>query len=181
MKRPPCQLLDDYLDHDLEPGDHTRFVAHLSKCPSCQQAVADYNRLENILTEAIALEPIPENITARIEAGLQRQGLWRWGVASAMLAATAAAIWLIAHYFSQTPELNLSVVEVTTPPAESKTSPSAGPVRISFPADANVLVMREKSESPNVTVVHVYSGLMPAHPRTKARETMPSIPERTEQ
>jgi anti-sigma factor RsiW len=181
MKTSPCQSLDDYLDHDLEPAELARFVAHLSECPSCEQAVADHQRLENLLGEAVELDAVPENLVVRIESGLQLRRQRRWVAAAAALAATAATIWLIARNLPRTPEPELPVVEVTTQPTVVKASPSAVPVRISFPLGANVLVVREDSESPNITIVHVYSGLMPAPARAPARESTSSIPERSEQ
>src|SRR5262245_51395656 len=99
MKTSLCQLLDDYLDHDLGPAENTNFVAHISECPSCQQAVSDHERLKNLLTEAVGVEPIPEDLVAKIEGGLQLRRRQRWVAASAALAATAAAIWLVSRHF----------------------------------------------------------------------------------
>jgi anti-sigma factor RsiW len=180
MKTHLCQLLNDYLDHDLEPDEKAHFVAHLSECRNCRQAVANHRRLKNLLEEAVRLEPIPESLIPKIEARLGLRRWRRWIAGSAALAATAATIWLITHHFPRTPDQDLSVVKVATQPTGIKASSSPVPVRISFPADANVLVMREKSESPNITIVHVYTGLMTESARPEIGESKSSIRERSE-
>jgi len=182
MKTSPCQLLDDYLDHDLEPAERTRFVAHLPECASCRQAVEEHERLKTLLAEAVDLERVPENLITQIEAGLR---LWRrrrrWIAAAAALTAAAATILLVARNLSRTPEPDWPVVQVGTEPPVSVAPPTADPVRITFPPGANVLVVREKSESPNITIVRVYSGQLPTRARGQSREATPSIPERSEQ
>jgi len=182
MKTSLCQSLDDYLDHDLTPAERVRFVAHLPECPSCSQAVADHQRLETLLGEAVArLEPTPQDLVVQIEARLRLARRRRWIAAAAALAASAAVIWLVVHNLPQTGEPELPVVKVTPESHGIEPSAAACPVRITFPASANVLVVREKSESPNVTIVRVYSGLASAPNHTQAKETPPSIPERNEQ
>ena len=161
MKISICQLLDDYLDHDLDPVERSQFIAHLSECSSCRQAIAEQERLESLLAEANArLEPSPVGLVIQIEECLRQNRRRRWVVVAAAVAATAAAICLVCR----TPlRPGPSEFPVTEPVAESNSPQLPQPslsVRVSFPHDANVFAVREKSDSPNVTIVHVYSGLL---------------------
>jgi hypothetical protein len=181
MKSSPCESLDDYLDHDLDPADSAHFVAHLPECPSCQHAVAEHQRLETLLGEAVGLEAVPENLVMQIETGLQPRRQRRWVAAAAGLAATAAAIFVVARNLPRTIEPDLPVVKEVIEPPVVAAPPARDPVRITFPPGANVLVVREKSDSPNITIVRVYTGLMPRQARAPTPETEPSNPERSAQ
>src|SRR5438874_1760968 len=137
MKTSLCQALDDYLDHDLAPAESVRFVAHLSECPSCRQAVAEHQRLENLLGETVArLETAPGNLVMQIEGGLRLARRRRWVAAAAALAATAATICLVARQFPRIPEPDLPMVKVAIKPPVIAAPLEASPVRIKFPAGA---------------------------------------------
>jgi hypothetical protein len=181
MKPSLCQLLQDYLDHDLVPAERARFVAHLPECPSCKQAVEENQRLENMLVEAIGLEPVPRNLVAQVKDRLRLRRRRRWVAAAAALAATAATAFLVVRNLPRTPQSELPAAKVSNEPRVVVMAPASDPVRITFPVDANVLMVREKSDSPNVTIVRVYSGLMPSPARARTPETESSIPERSEQ
>jgi anti-sigma factor RsiW len=181
MKASLCQSLDDYLDHDLVPAERARFVAHLSECPSCKQAVEENQQLENMLVEAIGLEPVPRNLVAQVKDRLRLRRRRRWVAAAAALAATAATVFLVVRNLPLTPQSELPAAKVSSERPVVVAAPARDPVRIIFPADANVLVVREKSDSPNVTIVRVYAGLRSSPTRAQTREAEPSIPERSEQ
>jgi hypothetical protein len=79
--------------------------------------------------------------------------------AAMALAATAAALWLVVRHLPQPNGQKPSIVKARVepfPPPKAKPDDS---VQVSFPRDKNLFFVREKSESPNVTIVHVYSGL----------------------
>jgi len=176
----PCQLLEDYLDHDLTGTDLSRFIDHLLECTLCRQAVADHKRLQSLLTEASArLEPIPEKLVPRIESRVKSARRRRIAGTAAALAATAAALWLLTRYLPQrhgpAPSIATNLIGLSPPPGPKV----ADSVRVSFPHDANLFFVRENSDSPNVTVVHVYSGLW--SPPHRSRNRASDSPERSDE
>ena len=173
-----CQFLDDYLDHDLAQAEVALFVAHLSECPKCHEAVAEHHRLETLLADATSrLEPVPSHLVPRIESRVRMVRRRRWAGFGAGLAASVAVAWLIGRYLPLAHEFEPPVAKGPTELSPSLGQPSTGQVRITFPAGANVLIVREKSESPNVTFIQIYSGLCRAPSLTKGRSS--SIPERS--
>jgi hypothetical protein len=173
-----CQFLDDYLDHDLAQAEVALFVAHLSKCPNCRQAVAEQHRFETLLADATSrLEPVPSHLVPRIKSRVRMVRRRRWAGIGAGLAASVAVAWLISRYLPLAHQFELPVEKGPTELSPSLGQPPFGQVRITFPAGANVLIVREKSESPNVTFIQIYSGLCRAPSLTKGRSS--SIPERS--
>lgn len=180
MNMSSCQFLDDYLDHDLAQTEVALFVAHLSECPSCRQEVAEQHRLETLLADATSqLEPVPSHLVTRIRSRVSMVRRRRWVGFSAGLAASVAVAWLIGRHLPLAHEFEPPVARGPTEPSASLAQSPAGQVRVTFPAGANVLIVREKSESPNVTFIQIYSGLCKAPSLTKGRSS--SIPERSHQ
>jgi len=136
-----CELLDDYVAHDLTGDERARFAAHLSDCAACRRAVDEQRRLDSLLVEATArLVSVPASLAERVERRLRIARSRRLAAGVALLAATAAAIciWL----------RNPPPTDAPTPPArvQPEAPPSelplaVDPVRVTFPADANVLVV----------------------------------------
>jgi len=173
-----CQFLDDYLDHDLAQAEVALFVAHLSECPKCHEAVAEHHRLETLLADATSrLEPVPGHLVPRIKSRVRMVRRRRWAGFGAGLAASVAVAWLIGRYLPLAHEFEPPVAKGPTEQSPSLAQPAPDQVRITFPAGANVLIVREKSESPNVTFIQIYSGLCRAPSLTKGRSS--SIPERS--
>lgn len=170
----PCQFLDDYLAHDLAGEEQTRFTAHLADCPQCSRAVADQERLEGLLVEATArMEPVPPGLVRQIESRLRSTSRRRLAGAVAALLSTAAIIWLLVHRPTPPaePEVTQKVAGFT--PVAPEAPRSAASVRVTFPT-GNVLAIKEKAESENVTLIRVYPGLRPApqtasHPDSSVR------------
>jgi hypothetical protein len=171
-----CQFLDDYLDHDLAQAEVALFVAHLSECPKCREAVAEHHRLETLLANATSrLEPVPSHLVPRIESRVRMVRRRRWAGFSASLAASVAVAWLLSRYLPPDHQFDPPVANGPSELSLSSIQQPSGQVRITFPAGANVLIVREKSESPNVTFIQIYSGLCRAPSLAKAS----SIPERS--
>jgi anti-sigma factor RsiW len=164
MDEPLCQWLDDFLAHDLSGDEKQRFVDHLTVCPRCRDAVAEFRRMSERLVEAVQrLEPIPSALASRVALRIQIVRQRRFAIAAVALAASIAlfAFWLQPDH-------------PATPPASRDLGPilasNASPVRVTFPAH-NVIAVPVKSESPNVTVLMVYPVL---------QSESPSNPERNE-
>ncbi len=144
--------------------------------PNCRQAVAEQHRLETLLADATSrLEPVPSHLVPRIKSRVRMVRRRRWAGIGVGLAASVAAAWLIGRYFDLAHRFEPPVAKGPTELSPPMAQQPPGQVRITFPAGANVLIVREKSESPNVTFIQVYSGLCRAPSLTKAS----SIPERS--
>jgi hypothetical protein len=171
----PCKFLDDYLDHDLPGADLTRFIDHLPGCALCRQVVADHEKLRALLQEASnQLELIPKDLVPEVKSRVRSARRRRFAAAAASLAATAAVIWLVIQRLPppQSPKPAIAKIQRESPALPgSKVEDS---VRVSFPHDAKMFFVREMSDSPNVTIVHVYSGLA-SPPHLSAQKTTPEI------
>jgi hypothetical protein len=177
MRTPACEYLEDYLDHDLAGVELSQFVDHLPECSSCRLAIAEHERLEKLVIDAARLEPIPAGLVSRIEARMRLTRRLRWAGIAAAVAASFAVIWLIGHYVPLAKQPEPAVAIGPTEPSPSETLPAADHVRVTFPAGSNVLIVREKSEIPNVTFVQIYSGLYRGPSLAKAPSS--STPERS--
>jgi anti-sigma factor RsiW len=172
MNRLPCQALDDYLAHDVAGEELTGFTAHLADCPACARAVREQRRLEGLLTEATArLEPLPAGLTRRVADRVHSARLRRLAVAAVALLAAAAAVvaWMVTRpaVVPHDPEPRQAQVQPEPPPEEAS-------ARVRFPT-ADVVVVREELDQPNVTFLWVYPGL-----RTAARPAEESVTERSD-
>jgi anti-sigma factor RsiW len=159
MNVPPCHLLDDYLAHNLRGDDEARFLEHLSGCPTCRQAVQEHERLAALLVEASSqLEPLPAGLTERIALRLRAARRLRAValVAAALVAMTA--MWLITRE-GERPDKPPIEAEVGPEPRVVEAPRPVEPVRVTFPADADVIAVPVKIDSPNVTFIWVYPGL----------------------
>jgi hypothetical protein len=160
MNPTPCRCLDDYLAHDLKGEELARFTGHLPACPDCAQAVRAAERLQTLLREATQLEALPPGLTQRLERRLRVRRRGHLVAALGLVAAAIVAAWLLRPTSEpvQTPAPKVEVGVVPDPPApQASAAPAA--VRVVFPRGANVVAVREKMESPNVTFFWVYPGL----------------------
>ncbi len=158
MLMSPCQLLDDYLAHDLIGDEHTRFVAHLPDCPECRRAVREQQRLDDLLMEATAeLEPVPAGLTGRIERRLRAARRRRVAAALTALVAAVAGLWLFGRPAPRMDDPRPPLAQVPSEPPRP-----AARVRVTFPARANLLAVPVPTDSPNVTALLVYPSRRPA-------------------
>jgi hypothetical protein len=155
----PCELLDDYLARDLAADSLARFVEHVPNCADCRRAVAEQERLDQILTDAVEhLEPVPTHLTRGIERRGLTIGRQRLVTAVAALAASIAFIWFAVR---PTP----LPIDRTTPPIAEP--PAMAAVKVKFPS-GEVIAVPETMDVPNVTFLWV-------HP-TLARNSERSLP-----
>jgi anti-sigma factor RsiW len=152
----PCDALDDYLAHDLTGDDLARFTAHLPECTDCRRAVGEHERFAALLGEAVAARgPVPAGLTERVGRRLRAARRRRFAAAVGALAAAVAVVWLVGRTVPRPVKQSPEVAQAQPAP---EVSPSAQ-VRVTFPPTANVIVVPEPSDSPNVTFLWVYPGL----------------------
>ena len=63
--REVVELMTDYLDNSLSPGDRARFEQHLSGCDGCTAYLAQL-RAARALMDRSAIEPVPELMRAEL-------------------------------------------------------------------------------------------------------------------
>src|SRR5262245_25317921 len=152
MNPSPCQSLADYLARDLGEPDRARFEAHLADCPDCRRAVGEAQRLQGLLAAAVSeLEPVPGGLVERVGRRLRRARRRRIAAVVGALAPAAAVLWLVSR--TAPPRVE---PEPPPPGADGQPDPPApggaavepaAQVRVTFPADANVVVVRAETES----------------------------------
>ncbi len=90
-------LVDAYVDGELELLKSLEVEAHLRDCPACARLRANHLALRDVL--APLYEPAPAALARRIRRSARPPrarlaGRWAWGLASAALAAIAALLLL---------------------------------------------------------------------------------------
>jgi anti-sigma factor RsiW len=154
-----CEMLDDYIAHDLAAPERARFEAHLALCPACRQNVEAERYLDSLLVEA-GSGPIPGGLSERVHRRLVAARRRRVAAGLAALAACAivcvlAGQWLTSH---QLPMPAPEVKAHSNPPAP-EAPPATAPVRVTFRDPARVLAVPVPSDSPHVTLIQIYTGL----------------------
>jgi anti-sigma factor RsiW len=182
MNPSPCQLLDDYVAHDLTGDDLARFEAHLPDCSQCHRAVREERQLDAMLSEAVTrLDPSPEGLSKRVERRLRVAQHRR--VAAVVLASAASVVImvLVGRFVLRTEPPKLTEqVRVQPEPPEPDGPPAAERVRVTFPAGVGVIAIPEPSESPNVTIIRVYTGLREPYRTEPVDEAFLPTPERSD-
>jgi len=152
----PCQLLDDYLDHDLTGDDLARFTAHLPGCAECRRAVGEHQRLTALLAEA-----------GRGPGSGSRGADGPGRVPAAGGAATPVCERGSRHWPRRPSSSGSSAMcprglsSRRPRVAEVRPAPEPPPpqARVTFPRAADVIVVPGPTNSPNVTFLWVYPGL----------------------
>jgi hypothetical protein len=170
-----CQLLEDYVSHDLSAADCARFEAHLEECLSCRQSLGQEHRLEALLGAGLS-ESLPPGFGDRLDLRLRaaKRRRLRAGVA----AVAASLVFLLlgrALLAPETPTPEQHVELPSTPPPRAE-SPPAAQAQVRFPKDADVIAVPVPSESSNVTIVQVYPAL---HKVVRAKMNHAAIAERS--
>lgn len=161
-----CAWLDDYLDSELGEDEVVLFEGHLVGCDQCAEAVEQQRWLDGVLRSprAAELESAPRSALAKVAAAADRRR--RVAVAVALAAALAAiAAWPASRVAPpETPEEGLLSVAAAPGhhPAETTEHPSSGPsdgasAPARFVSTGDAIVVPVAVESPDVTVVQVYS------------------------
>jgi hypothetical protein len=182
MNPSPCQLLVDYITHDLSGDDLARFEAHLSVCSQCQRAIREERRLDAMLLEASKrLHQSPEGLSERVERRLRVAQHRRIATSVLALAASIVLMTLVGRFVIRTePPMPTEQVKVQPEPPVPKAPLPADQVRVTFPAGIGVLAVPEPSESSNVTVIRVYTGLRRPSRTDPDDETLFPTPERND-
>lgn len=156
MSTSPCEMLEDYLARDLAKDQEQAFEQHLTECLSCRRAATRQERIDALISEAVEkLLPEPDGLVPRIHVRLRRARQRRYLAYTASVAAAAAIVWGISQ---MTPRGATPVEPEPAPPmqiTEVKEEPAAN-VQISFANESKLLIVPEKTESPDVTFVWVY-------------------------
>jgi anti-sigma factor RsiW len=154
-----CDMLDDYIAHDLAAPERVRFEAHLALCPACRQSTEAERYLDSLLAEA-GSGPIPGGLSERVRRRLLAARRRRVAAGLALVAACAivcvlAGQWLTSHQLPiPAPEFKAH----SNPPVPQAPPPTAQ-VRVTFRDPARVLAVHVPSDSPHVTLIQIYTGL----------------------
>jgi Putative zinc-finger len=152
-----CASLDDFLNRDLSPEQEQLFRAHLLDCAACNAAVQQHERLNTLLRHAVLeLDPPSVEVVFRFRARMAKARRRRF-LAYAVSASAAAAVillliqkdrWVVVPEKPEpAPPIEIAAVQEKVPPAQ---------VRISFANESKLVVVPEKTDSPDVTFVWVY-------------------------
>jgi hypothetical protein len=154
-----CQLLEDYMNHDLTPADCARFETHLRECAPCRQALGEERDLDALLSTALR-EPLPGGFEGNFQLRLRAAKRRRLIAAMVAVAASVALIVLVFRPF-RTPDQPPPAphVEALPAPPPSSGPPPAAQAQVRFPKNAGVVAVPVPSDSPNVTIVQVYPAL----------------------
>jgi len=157
FKRPPCDLLDEFLGGELTVEECRAFEDHLRECTLCREAFADWQALCGTLQTATRqLEIPPAALAERIERGLAVPvGTLATGGRTLRVAALVAAALLAAVLFHEVPRSSRPPVASTNAaPAESRATTLVPPANIQFSGD--VIGVPIDIGDPKVTVVWLY-------------------------
>jgi Putative zinc-finger len=159
MSVTPCQLLDDYIAHDLSADERTRFEAHLTGCRACQRVILEETELGILLTTAVeTLERVPHDLILRTAHRLRRVRHRRIaGGLAALAAAVVVLVFVSRPLFRSDIEPPAPMNQELPPPRLADVGPPKVEVRVRFPRAAGVIALPVASESPHVTLVQVYS------------------------
>jgi len=183
MKPTPCQLLDDYVAHDLTGDARARFEAHLPMCPECQRTLREERGLDALLTAALTqFERLPEGLNENVRRRLGEARRRRRVAAVAALAACIVVIIGVGRLVLRPqPPAPTSQVQVPHEAPLPHAPPAAAHARVTFPKGSGVLAVSIPSESPNVTVIQIYTGLRELSRAEQNDEGGLPIPERSDQ
>jgi anti-sigma factor RsiW len=168
-----CQLLDDYLAHDLAKADCARFTAHLANCAACRQAVSEQDRFDRLLEQVVDhLNAVPERLVEATARRCKRQRRIRQALVATGLVAASIFLALLLlprkEAASTTPESAPEAV-VKVEPLPSPPQVAAQPhVAVRFPTSANVMAVPLETSNPHVTIVWTYPSLRQPPPEAAA-------------
>jgi anti-sigma factor RsiW len=154
-----CEMLDDYVAHDLVPPERARFEAHLALCPACRQSVEAERCLDSLLAEA-ATGPVPEGLSERVRWRLVAARRRRVAAGLSLLAACASAFVLAGHWLTvQQPSTPAPEAKAPSIPPAPEAPPATPQIHVTFRDPARVLAVPVPSDSPHVTLIQIYTGL----------------------
>ena len=168
-----CELLDAFLDDELNAAEMASFEAHLSQCTDCRESVSQQRWIDCALrADETATQSAPSAIlaaTAEAIVGVRRKQRLRRMLAGSL--AAAASVALLAVWQLQTPNLApgsaggsvtmpVDVVQREATPRRSRgleEEPRASSkIAATFTAGGNGIAIPVASDSPDVTIVQFY-------------------------
>lgn len=192
MKPEHCDKLDDYLGGWLELPERAAFEGHLPGCARCREEIERQRRLDHLLSQAEShLEPVPPELTARIERRLTTAARRLQGMRAVAGLAAAAALVFAVIFWPQPPQRQTTGPVVELPDASDR--PALDPPRDSHaqtdtPAQqlARMVVSRCKrncpsdhrwARAPRFTPVAAAGRRQPPSPMTVADESEAEPPQ----
>ena len=85
------QLIDAFMDSELDPSTSLEVSTHLSACPACKQALESRQALSKAIKLAAAFAPAPAALRGQIRHKIQPRPHFRYGIAALGMAAVVAA------------------------------------------------------------------------------------------
>jgi hypothetical protein len=174
-------MLDGYIANDLGREERAQFAAHLEGCSPCRQAVHAERRLNALLAEALTQrEVVPADLGTRVSRRL-RSARHRRLAARIILAGAslAACVFLGIRLVSHRAPMEHTLTKVEPRAQAPERPPAVGRVRVTFDEASGVLAVPIPTDSPNITFIHVYSGLRRSAGGGRGPESQVSTPERS--
>jgi anti-sigma factor RsiW len=99
-------LLDAYIDGELDPQRTAQLEAHILGCARCEASVGERRQLQSTLSGAAEYRAAPDSLRASVMREMERPPsaarrtrapFWAWIPVAATIALSASTIWLAVH------------------------------------------------------------------------------------
>jgi len=172
-----CERLAAYIEGDLSPAEREEAERHLAECATCAEALVELRAIAGEAAQLPLLTPSRDlwaGIEARISTPVTRlEGArtsvrrvprrhWQLAMAaSALIAVSAGATYLITTHAAATGSQTVSVASTTAAPRvdtqpAAATAPVAAPATAPAPAPAPNVKLATNPSRKNVSVTRVY-------------------------
>ena len=168
-----CELLDAFLDDELNAAEMASFEAHLSECADCRESVRQQRWIDGALrADEVTAQTAPSTVlmaTAEAITDVRRQQQRRRMLTTSL--AAAASVALLAAWQLQTPNLApgsaggsvtmpVDVVQREATPRRSlgleEEPRTSSKIAATFTAGGSGIAISVASDSPDVTIVQFY-------------------------
>ena len=162
MNQSPCELLDDYLNHDLAVSVQNAFQRHLASCPECREVVNELQAVTSFQATALEQEPVPNTLMLKVDRARRqrrrRQAGWAVGIAAGMVIALLSW-WGLSddNVPSPQPQEPPIVREDLSP--KPKDEEVTAPIQVVVEPSSRIIAVPVKSDDPNITVIWTYQTL----------------------
>ncbi|MFV2070391.1 MAG: anti-sigma factor [Pirellulales bacterium] len=177
MNMSPCDQLDGYLANWLSERQRAAFKSHLADCHACRSQIELQSRIDRLLVEGVeqlgsASPSLIDSIEGRIQS-LHRRRTVRLaaGLAPAASVALLVGVWsAIQEPTRRLPESQPIAKKQAKPvrPREDGVLPvplarqTESLVRVTASDPSAAILVPVETEHPNVSIVWVYSTMIPA-------------------
>jgi hypothetical protein len=168
-----CERLAAYIEGDLSPAERGEAERHLAECATCAEALVELRAIAGEAAQLPLLTPSRDlwtGIEARISTPVTRlEGArtsvrrvprrhWQLAMAaSALIAVSAGATYLITTHAAATGSPTVSVASTTAAPrADTQPAPAAAPAAAPAPASTPNVKLATNTTRKNVSVTRVY-------------------------